>query len=62
VQQLQSLKNIRRLNNPTIKNRMLGVMHTYWSSFDSFLRCYKDDDSDTEAINGAINTFKALYE
>ena len=62
LQQLQRVKNIRKYNNSIIKNRMLGVMHTYWSSFDSFLRCYKDDDCDTEAIQGAVNTFKVLYE
>jgi hypothetical protein len=60
-QQLQSTINIRKSVNPTIKSRMLGVMHTYWSTFDSFYRCYKNENCDSESIGGAIKTFKTLY-
>lgn len=60
-QQLLSTVNIRKSVNPTIKSRMLGIMHTYWSTFDSFYRCYKDGNCDNEKIDGAIKTFKTLY-
>jgi len=60
-QQLQSAINNRKFSNPTIKNRLLGVMHTYWGSFDSFYNCYKDEKCSTEKIQGAIKTFKSIY-
>ncbi|PCI02130.1 MAG: glycoside hydrolase [Flavobacteriaceae bacterium] len=61
AQQLQSVLNIRKFSNPTIKNRLLGVMHTYWGSFDSFYACYKDGNCSSDKIEGAIKTFKSLY-
>ncbi|GGF77071.1 family 20 glycosylhydrolase [Wenyingzhuangia marina] len=61
-QQLQNVISNREFANKTIGNRSLGIMHTYWSSFDSFLKCYKDNDCSSEKIEGAINTFKALYK
>lgn len=60
-QQLQSVLNNRNFSNSTIKKRLLGVMHTYWGSFDSFYACYKDEKCSTEKIEGSINTFKSLY-
>ena len=60
--QLLSVLQNRKFANKTIGNRMLGVMHTYWSSFDSFIKCYKEKNCKSEKIEGAVKTFKALYE
>jgi len=60
-QQLQSVINNRKFSNPTIKNRLLGIMNTYWGSFESFYACYKDKNCNSDKIEGAIKTFKSIY-
>jgi len=61
IAQLESAINIRKRSKSPIRERMLGVMHTYWGSFDSFLKCYKEQNCQTDKIKGAITTFNKLY-
>ncbi|MFD0991182.1 family 20 glycosylhydrolase [Mariniflexile jejuense] len=62
IQQLDNVLSLRKLNKVIIKNRLLGVMHTYWSTFDSFIDCYENSNCNSETIKGAVETFKTMYE
>tara|TARA_R110002049_G_scaffold279949_1_gene459066 strand:- start:17520 stop:18536 length:1017 start_codon:yes stop_codon:yes gene_type:complete len=62
IKQLENALDFRKFNKETIKNRMLGVSHTYWSTFNSFIKCFEDANCSSESIEGAIKTFRALYE
>jgi len=59
-QQVSSMLALRATNNDTIKNRLNGVMHTFWGSFNSFNQCYKHNECKSEKIKGAIETFNYL--
>lgn len=60
-QQLQAVINNKKYSSEIMKERTLGVMHTYWASFNSFYKCYNNEDCNTEKIKNSIKTFKALY-
>jgi len=59
--QLTNMLGMRAHSRGTIKNRLQGIMHTYWGSFDSFYQCYQEKQCPNEDKSSAVNTFKAVY-
>lgn len=59
-QQVNSMLALRKYNNDKIKNRLQGVMHTYWGSFSSFHQCFIGEKCE-EKRKGAIDTFNQLF-
>lgn len=52
----------REFNNDKIKDRLNGVMHTYWGGFKDFYSCYIGKKCANEAKADAVATFKHLFE
>ena len=61
-QQVNSMLALRKFNNDKIKNRLNGVMHTYWGSFGEFHACYTGKKCGNEAKVGAVETFNRLFK
>jgi len=59
--QVTSMIGMRANSRDTIKNRLLGVMHTYWGSFNSFYQCYQGKACENEVKASAVKTFKSIY-
>lgn len=59
--QLTNMIGMRAHSNETIKNRLLGIMHTYWGSFNSFYQCYQGNQCENETHANAVTTFKGIY-
>jgi hypothetical protein len=59
--QLTNMIGMRANSRDTIKNRLLGVMHTYWGSFNSFYQCYQGKACDNEVKASAVKTFNSIY-
>ena len=59
--QLSNMIGMRAHSPDTIKNRLQGVMHTYWGSFDSFNQCYQGEKCPNKDRASAVNTFKTIY-
>jgi len=59
--QLNNMIAMRANSRDTIKNRLQGIMHTYWGSFDSFNQCYQGKKCENEVKGNAITTFKTIY-
>jgi len=52
---------MRAHSRNTIKDRLQGIMHTYWGSFDSFYQCYQGESCENQVKESAVKTFKSLY-
>lgn len=59
--QVANMIAMRANSNDTIKNRLRGVMHTYWGSFDSFYQCYQGKACDHKERASAVKTFNKIY-
>jgi len=59
--QLSNMIGMRANSRDTIKNRLLGIMHTYWGNFDSFNQCYQGNSCVNEVKESAVKTFKTIY-
>jgi len=59
--QLNNMIGMRANSRDTIKNRLQGVMHTYWGSFDSFDQCYQGKACENKVKENAVKTFKTIY-
>lgn len=59
--QLNNMIGMRANSRDTIKNRLQGIMHTYWGSFDSFYQCYQDKVCENEIKASAVKTFNSIY-
>jgi len=59
--QLSNMIGMRANSRDTIKNRLRGVMHTYWGSFNSFYQCYQGKTCENEVKKSAVQTFNSLY-
>jgi len=59
--QLSNMIAMRANSRPTIKNRLQGIMHTYWGNFDSFYQCYQGQRCANEVKENAVKTFKRIY-
>ena len=59
--QVINMVGMRANSGDTIKNRLLGVMHTYWASFNSFYQCYQGKACENETHANAVKTFKTIY-
>jgi hypothetical protein len=53
--------DMRENSSDKIKNRLRGVMHTYWGSFNSFNQCYQGKSCEDEVQANATKTFKSIY-
>ncbi|MDC6363673.1 MULTISPECIES: family 20 glycosylhydrolase [Flavobacteriaceae] len=58
-QQVQMMHSFKQNSTPEMAEKYLGVMHTVWSSADSFLENYYSEKPD-EASTGVVNTLKAM--
>ena len=59
--QLNNMIGMRANSRDTIKNRLQGIMHTYWGSFESFYQCYQGKACENEVKAGAVKTFISIY-
>jgi len=59
--QLSNMIGMRANTRATIKNRLRGIMHTYWGSFDSFNQCYQGKQCENDVKANAVETFKSIY-
>jgi len=59
--QLSNMIGMRANSRDTIKNRLRGVMHTYWGSFNSFYQCYQGKACEDETKESAVKTFNSIY-
>lgn len=59
--QLTNMLAMRANSRGTIKNRLQGIMHTYWGNFDSFYQCFHSNICESEDKKNAIKTFKTIY-
>ncbi len=58
--QVSMMKDLQNNSTPEMKENMLGVMHTVWSSAENFMKAYKsfkDTDKDAESD---VACFKAM--
>lgn len=52
----------RENSNPTLAERHLGILHTYWSGSSRFMDLYESDSPEqTDEAYGPIKTLKALF-
>jgi hypothetical protein len=59
--QFENMIGMRANSRDTIKNRLRGVMNTYWGSFKSFYQCYQGNQCEDEVKANAVKTFKSIY-
>ncbi|MGB1199926.1 MAG: family 20 glycosylhydrolase [Cognaticolwellia aestuarii] len=59
--QVENMIGMRAHSNNTIKDRLRGVMHTYWGNFKSFYQCYQDNQCENDVHANAVKTFKSIY-
>lgn len=59
--QLQAYHAFQRDANPTLRQRYLGIMQTYWSGADRFLDLYYGDVQAEPQQQGPIDSFKLLF-
>jgi hypothetical protein len=53
------MHSFKENSTPEMAEKYLGVMHTVWSSADSFMENYYSEKPD-EATAGVVNTLKAM--
>lgn len=58
---LKQTENFRATANPTLAERHLGVLHTYWGGARGFMDLYEGKGESTPEKLGPIDAFKALY-
>ncbi len=58
--QQRQAEAFRENANPTLANRHLGILQTYWSSAESFMDLYESGDAGDDRI-GAVNSLKQLF-
>ncbi len=59
--QLNNMIESRKVTRDVIKNRLQGVMHTYWGNADSFYPCYTKGDCPSDVKKSSIETFKTMF-
>jgi len=59
--QLNNMLGMRAHSRDTIKDRLQGIMHTYWGSFNSFYQCYQGKECENEVKANAVKTFNSIY-
>lgn len=62
--QIEQIMSLRAHSNPVIRSKVLGMMHTVWSSADSFIRQYQDSAGKTPDKNekSQVDCFKTFVE
>jgi hypothetical protein len=59
--QLTNMIDMRKNSSDSIKNRLRGVMHTYWGSFNSFNQCFQGKLCEDKVQSNATKTFNSIY-
>jgi hypothetical protein len=59
--QLELIRNVRANASEAVANRMLGVLQTNWTSFESFLKAYNGDATAEKEAIGAVESLRSLF-